>query len=46
MKTEVGQTEINKTLWINCLVGKLSFAVLNGFHHESSIKCFQRLLMV
>jgi hypothetical protein len=32
---------INRTIRINCLVGKVLFAFLNGDHPESSIKCFQ-----
>jgi len=32
---------IYRTIRINCLVGKVPFAFLNGDHPESSIKCFQ-----
>ncbi len=41
MKTGGGaENGINRTEWINGLVGNFPVAVLNGRHHESSIEPF------
>jgi hypothetical protein len=34
----------NRTFKINCLVGKIPFAIFNEHHRESNIKRFQRPL--
>lgn len=40
MKTEGAENDNNRSVWINCLVVRIPFSVLNGHHHEKSIKLF------